>query len=92
MGLFMRLVPSRCFRKGHLLSYLNHLPALSCIGISLFRLYRIKILEPKTNSWGRIPEGGVSMYPALSVQIPLNPICSFWAIKQDPYFPSDCII
>lgn len=50
MGLFMRLVPcnhTEAVEKPISLSYLSHLPTLSCIGINLFRLYRIKILEPK---------------------------------------------
>lgn len=50
MGLFMRLVPcnhTEAVEKPISLSYLSHLLTLSCIGINLFRLYRIKILEPK---------------------------------------------
>lgn len=50
MGLFMRLVPcnhTEAVEKPISLSYQNHLPTLSRTVINLFKLYRIKILEPK---------------------------------------------
>lgn len=50
MGLFMRLVPynhTETVEKPISLFNLNCLPMLSYLGVSLFRFYRIKILEPK---------------------------------------------
>lgn len=94
MGLFMRLVPcthTEAVQKPITLSYLNCLPTLSCLGIRLFRLYRIKILEPKQAPVEDPWRWCVHVCCTECVNT-LSSIHSFWAIKQDPYFLSDCSI
>lgn len=49
MGLFVRLACNHADALEKLISwsYLNHLPTFSWMGVSQFRLHRVKIPEPK---------------------------------------------
>lgn len=89
MGLFVRLLPynhADALEKLILWSYLNHLPTFSCMGVSLFRLHRVKIPEPKQTPG---EDGSLCVVSCTEWAGTLKSSIFLCAIKQGPYVPSN---